>query len=54
MTAAGRPNDLYALGIADEAEVAAVYAAVRAGLEHPDTVVMPHLSFLAWGRKPHP
>lgn len=40
------------LGLADEAELEALDAAARPHFEHPDTVVMPHLSFLAWGRKP--
>jgi SAM-dependent methyltransferase len=40
------------LGLADEAELDALDTAARAHLEHPETVVMPHLFFLAWGRKP--
>ncbi|MBV9793058.1 MAG: methyltransferase domain-containing protein [Actinobacteria bacterium] len=40
------------LGLADQAELDALDRAVRRHLADPDTVVMPHLTFLAWGRKP--
>lgn len=46
-----RPHVL-ALGLADEAELDALDAAVRPHLLDPGTVVMPHLSFLVRGRKP--
>jgi SAM-dependent methyltransferase len=46
-----RPRALE-LGLADSAELDALDAALRAHLARPDTVMMPHLSFLAWGRKP--
>lgn len=39
-------------GIADERELAEADRAVREHLDDPDTLVMPHLLFLAWGRKP--
>jgi SAM-dependent methyltransferase len=39
-------------GIADERELAEVDQAARQHLANPDTLVMPHLLFLAWGRKP--
>lgn len=34
------------------AELDALDAAARPHFEHPEPVVMPHLSFIAWGRKP--
>ena len=40
------------MGLTDERELDELDAAVRAHFENPDTVVMPHLYFLAWGRKP--
>jgi len=40
------------LGLADQAELDALDRAVRIHLDDPRTLVMPHLSFLAWGRKP--
>jgi SAM-dependent methyltransferase len=40
------------LGLTDQAELDALDRAVRRHLGHPDTVVLPHLAFLAWGRKP--
>jgi ubiquinone/menaquinone biosynthesis C-methylase UbiE len=40
------------LGLADQEELHALDLAVRAHLDDPRTLVMPHLSFLAWGRKP--
>jgi SAM-dependent methyltransferase len=46
-----RPKIL-AAGIATERELDEVDHAVREHLSDPDTLVMPHLLFLAWGRKP--
>lgn len=40
------------LGLADERELDELDRAVREHLDDPHTLVMPHLSFLAWGRKP--
>jgi ubiquinone/menaquinone biosynthesis C-methylase UbiE len=40
------------LAIADESELDQLDRAVRAHVDDPRTLVMPHLSFLAWGRKP--
>jgi SAM-dependent methyltransferase len=40
------------LGLADERELAEVDRAVREHLADPRTLVMPHLLFAAWGRKP--
>ena len=40
------------MGLADERELEELDAAVRKHFENPDTLVMPHLHFLAWGRKP--
>jgi ubiquinone/menaquinone biosynthesis C-methylase UbiE len=40
------------LGLADQEELNALDRAVRAHLDDPHTLVMPHLSFLTWGRKP--
>jgi SAM-dependent methyltransferase len=40
------------MGLADERELDEVDAEARAHFAEPDTVVMPSLSFLAWGRKP--
>lgn len=40
------------MGLADERELDQLDAAVRKHLDNPDTVVIPHLYFLAWGRKP--
>jgi SAM-dependent methyltransferase len=39
-------------GIADEHELEEVDRAAREHLDNPDTLVLPHLLFLAWGRKP--
>jgi ubiquinone/menaquinone biosynthesis C-methylase UbiE len=39
------------LGLADERELDELDAAARRHFEDPDTVVMPGLYFLAWGRK---
>jgi SAM-dependent methyltransferase len=39
-------------GIATERELDELDQAVRAHLADPDTLVMPHVLFLAWGRKP--
>jgi ubiquinone/menaquinone biosynthesis C-methylase UbiE len=39
-------------GLADQAELDALDRAVRSHLDDPGTLVMPHLTFLAWGRKP--
>jgi SAM-dependent methyltransferase len=51
LVASMRPKIL-ALGIATEAELADVTTAVRQHIDDPDTLVMPHLLILAWGRKP--
>jgi ubiquinone/menaquinone biosynthesis C-methylase UbiE len=40
------------MGLADERELNELDAAVREHFDDPDTVVMAHLMFLAWGRKP--
>ncbi|MGB6458168.1 MAG: methyltransferase domain-containing protein [Streptosporangiaceae bacterium] len=40
------------LGLADNRELDELDRAVRAHLDDPLTLVIPHLSFLAWGRKP--
>jgi len=45
-----RPKIL-AAGIADERELDEVDRAVLQHLSDPDTLVLPHLMFLAWGRK---
>lgn len=39
-------------GLADSAELAELDRAVRAHLADPRTVMMPHLIFAVWGRKP--
>src|SRR5271165_1600353 len=46
-----RPKIL-AAGIASERELDEVDQAVREHLRDPDTLMLPHLLFLAWGRKP--
>jgi ubiquinone/menaquinone biosynthesis C-methylase UbiE len=40
------------MGLADEAELDQLDIAVRAHFDDPQTIVMPHLFFLAWARKP--
>jgi SAM-dependent methyltransferase len=40
------------LGLAGERELDELDRAVREHLDDPRTLVMPHLTFLAWGRKP--
>lgn len=40
------------LGLAGEQELDELDRAVREHVDDPHTLVMPHLSFLAWGRKP--
>ena len=40
------------MGLADERELDELDRTVREHLDDPRTLVMPHLSFLAWGRKP--
>jgi ubiquinone/menaquinone biosynthesis C-methylase UbiE len=40
------------LGLADEQELDELDAAARQHFEDPDVLVMPSLTFLAWGRKP--
>jgi ubiquinone/menaquinone biosynthesis C-methylase UbiE len=40
------------LGLADERELDELDGSVREHFDNPDTVVMPHLLFLTWGRKP--
>jgi SAM-dependent methyltransferase len=51
LVASMRPKIL-AAGIATERELDRVDQEVRAHLADPDTLVMPHLLMLAWGRKP--
>jgi ubiquinone/menaquinone biosynthesis C-methylase UbiE len=46
-----RPQ-IIAMGLADEQELDELDTAVRKHFEDPDVLVMPHLNFLAWGRKP--
>ena len=46
-----RPK-IVASGIATERELDEVDQAVREHLSNPDTLMLPHLLFLAWGRKP--
>ncbi len=43
---------IVSLGLAGQEELDALDWAVRVHLDDPRTVVTPHLSFLAWGRKP--
>jgi len=45
-------SQILALGAADEQELDELDAAARTHLADPDVVVMPHLYFLATGRKP--
>jgi ubiquinone/menaquinone biosynthesis C-methylase UbiE len=40
------------MGLADEGELDELDAAARAHFDDPDTIVMPGLMFLGWGRKP--
>jgi hypothetical protein len=40
------------LGLCDEAELTELDRSVRAHLADPRTLTMPHLLFVAWGRKP--
>jgi SAM-dependent methyltransferase len=44
-------SQILAKGIADERELHEVDRAVREHLDDPETLVMPNLLFLAWGRK---
>jgi hypothetical protein len=44
---------ILAAGIASERELDEVDHAVREHLDDPDTLMMPHLLCLAWGRKPN-
>jgi SAM-dependent methyltransferase len=46
-----RPK-IVALGIASEQELDDLDRAAREHLDDPHTLVLPHLFFLAWGRKP--
>jgi hypothetical protein len=48
-----RPK-LLARGVVDERELDEIDRAAREHMDDPDTLVMPHLLFLAWGRKPPP
>ena len=48
-----RPK-IIALGLASESELDDAAAAVRQHLDDPDTLVLPHLLFLAWGTRPRP
>jgi len=43
---------IVSLGLASQRELDALDQAVRIHLDDPRTLVVPHLSFLAWGRKP--
>jgi hypothetical protein len=43
---------IVSLGLADQDELDALDRAVRSRLDDPHTLALPHLSFLAWGRKP--
>jgi hypothetical protein len=45
-----RPQ-IIAMGLADERELQRLDEAARGHFEDPDTIVMPFLNFLAWGRK---
>jgi ubiquinone/menaquinone biosynthesis C-methylase UbiE len=45
---------ILAMGLTDEQELDELDTAARRHFENPDTLVMPHLYFLAWGRKPAP
>jgi hypothetical protein len=40
------------MGLATEPELEELDRAARKHFENPDTVVMPSLIFLTWGRKP--
>ena len=40
------------MGLAEERELDEIDRAVREHLDDPRTIVMPHLTFLVWGRKP--
>jgi ubiquinone/menaquinone biosynthesis C-methylase UbiE len=40
------------MGLADEQELDELDATVRKHFENPDTLIMPNVMFLAWGRKP--
>ncbi len=40
------------MGLADERELDEIDRTVREHLDDPRTLVMPHLTFLVWGRKP--
>lgn len=46
-----RPQ-IVAMGLADEAELDEIDDAARRHFADPDTLVMPGLLFLTWGRKP--
>jgi hypothetical protein len=46
-----RPK-LLARGVVDERELDEIDRAAREHMDDPDTLVMPHLLFLAWARKP--
>jgi hypothetical protein len=46
-----RPKIL-AAGIADERELDELDRALLQHLSDPDTLMLPHLLFLAWGRRP--
>ena len=48
-----RPQIL-AMGLADERELDQLDETARRHFANPDTLVMPFLNFLAWGRKPAP
>jgi hypothetical protein len=43
---------IVSLGLASQEELDALDREVRRHLDDSRTLVMPHLAFLAWGRKP--
>ena len=48
----GRHPAVVSLGLASQPELDALDRAVRSHLDDPRILVVPHLSFLTWGRKP--
>src|SRR6185437_9870554 len=48
----GRHPAVVSLGLASQPELDALDRAVRSHLDDPRILVVPHLSFPAWGRKP--
>ena len=45
-------SQIVTMGIAGEVELDQLDSAARTHLDDPDVLVIPHLNFLAWGRKP--